>query len=105
MPKRVTTLSLAGLDLDRNGSVPLYRQLYDGLRGAILGGRMAGGARLPSTRGLAGELGVARLTVLEAFEQLYADGYVEGRSGSGTYVVRELPAAVLRRPVEQTSRP
>jgi GntR family transcriptional regulator/MocR family aminotransferase len=53
---------------------------------------MAGGARLPSTRGLAAELEVARLTVLEAFEQLYADGYVEGRSGSGTYVVRELPS-------------
>ena len=62
---------------------------------------MAGGARLPSTRGLAAELGVARLTVLEAFEQLYADGYVEGRSGSGTYVVRELPSDVLRAPPDR----
>jgi GntR family transcriptional regulator/MocR family aminotransferase len=44
--------------------VPLYRQLYDELRGAILAGRIAGGARLPSTRGLAAALGVARLTVL-----------------------------------------
>ena len=89
------------MDLDRAGSVPLYRQLYDELRGAILSGRMAGGARLPSTRGLAAELGVARLTVLEAFEQLYADGYVEGRSGSGAYVVRELPSDVLRAPPDR----
>ena len=78
IPKRATTLSLAGVDLDRTGSVALYRQIYDELRGAILSGRMAGGGRLPSTRGLAAELGVARLTVLEAFDQLYADGYVEG---------------------------
>jgi GntR family transcriptional regulator/MocR family aminotransferase len=88
IPKRATTLSLAGVDLDRTVSVPLYRQLYDELRGAILSGRMAAGARLPSTRGLAAELGVARLTVLEAFEQLYADGYVEGRSGSGSTAIR-----------------
>ena len=99
IPKRATTLSLAGAALDRSGSVPLYRQIYDELRTAILSGRMAGGGRLPSTRSLAADLGVARLTVLEAFQQLYADGYVEGRSGSGTYVVRELPGGVLRAPV------
>jgi GntR family transcriptional regulator/MocR family aminotransferase len=96
IPKRATTLSLAGVDLDRTGSVPLHRQLYDELRGAIFSGRMAGGARLPSTRGLAAELGVARLTVLEAFEQLYADGYVEGRSGSGTLAgTSRIPATLV----------
>src|SRR5207237_10843091 len=53
------------------------------------------GARLPSTRALAAQMGISRNTVLAAFEQLHAEGYLEGRLGSGTYVARTLPEELL----------
>jgi len=65
---------------------PLYRQIYDGYRTAILEGRLRAGQRIPSTRALARELGISRLPVLTAFEQLLHEGYLEGRAGSGTFV-------------------
>lgn len=65
---------------------PLYRQVYLHIRRAILGGQLPAGARLPSTRVLAQELGVSRNTVAAAFDQLYAEGFIEGRVGSGSYV-------------------
>ena len=74
-----------------DGSGPRYLQLYRGLRAAILGGKLAAGARLPSTRALAVETGVARITVMLCFEQLLAEGYAVARRGSGTYVATELP--------------
>src|SRR5579859_2310310 len=72
---------------------PLYRQLYDGLRRAILHGSLARGARLPSTRALAEQLGISRNTVLNAFDQLLAEGYLESRVGSGTRVAAAPPEA------------
>lgn len=69
----------------------LSNQVYTGLRRAILAGELAAGARLPSTRTLAHDLDVSRNTVLLAYDQLLAEGYVEGRTGSGTYVARALP--------------
>ncbi|HEX7941290.1 MAG TPA: GntR family transcriptional regulator, partial [Gemmatimonadaceae bacterium] len=63
--------------LDPEAETPLYRQVYEGLRDAILSGRLARGARLPSTRALAADLGVARNTVLLAFEQLRSEGYLQ----------------------------
>ena len=68
------------------GSGPLYQQIYDGYRAAILDGRLRAGNRIPSTRALAEKLGISRLPVLNAFEQLSHEGYLEGRVGSGTYV-------------------
>ena len=65
---------------------PLYRQIYERLRGSILSGQLEGGKRLPSSRDLADQLDVSRNVVMLAYEQLEAEGYVEGRSGSGTYV-------------------
>lgn len=65
---------------------PLYRQVYLHIRRAILGGQLPAKARLPSTRVLAQELGVSRNTVAAAFDQLYAEGFIEGRVGSGSYV-------------------
>ena len=81
--------------LDRSCGAPLHRQLYKGLREGILAGRFPAGARLPSTRGLAGELAVSRNTVTSAFSQLLAEGYLEGRVGSGTYVAGALPDEML----------
>lgn len=77
-------VDLSGIQLDpRQG---LARQLYLALRERILDGRLPAGARLPASRELAGLLGVSRNTVTRAFDQLYAEGYVDGRVGAGTYV-------------------
>ena len=78
------TLDPAGIRLDpRQG---LARQLYQALRERILDGRMASRMRLPASRELAAALGVSRNTVVRAYDQLYAEGYIDGRIGDGTYV-------------------
>jgi GntR family transcriptional regulator / MocR family aminotransferase len=84
------------LHLDRRGRSPLQRQIYDQIREAILSGRFAPGARVPSSRDLAADLTVSRNTVTGAFDQLLAEGYLEGRIGSGTYVAAALPEELLR---------
>ena len=107
MAKRRAVVTIGTLGLERASSVPLYRQLYDALRDAILSGRLRPGSRLPSTRALADDLGASRNTVLAAFGQLLAEGYLEGRVGAGTTVARTLPETLLRaRPeVEGTKQP
>jgi DNA-binding transcriptional MocR family regulator len=77
------------VSLDASSGEPLHRQLYDRLRSGILAGQLSAGARLPSTRTLAAELGVSRTTVVTAFENLLAEGYLERKVGSGTYVARQ----------------
>jgi GntR family transcriptional regulator/MocR family aminotransferase len=96
MPKRSTGAILTGIGLARDGPMPLHRQLYEGLRQAILTRRLAPGMRLPSTRTLASELGLSRYTVVDAFRQLGAEGYLEGKVGAGTCVARTLPDDLLR---------
>ena len=81
----------AVIAVDRAAERPLYRQIYDGYRDAIVERRLRAGQRLPSTRALAGELGISRIPVLNAFEQLLAEGYFESRVGAGTFVARALP--------------
>ena len=75
--------------------VPLYRWLYEQLRVAILEGRLYPGARLPATRDVGEMYRLSRATVVTAFEQLKSEGYVEGRTGSGTYVSKVLPEQLL----------
>ena len=65
---------------------PLFRQVYRGLRRAILLGSFRAGDRLPSTRSLADQLGISRTVVLLAYEHLLAEGFADSRGGSGTYV-------------------
>ena len=72
------------LQLDNQG--PRYAQLTRALKQAILSGRCAPSTRLPATRTLARELDLSRNTVLAAYEQLAAEGFIEGRVGSGCYV-------------------
>jgi GntR family transcriptional regulator / MocR family aminotransferase len=79
------------IPVDRASGSPLYRQLYQGYREAILERRLRPGQRLPSTRSLARELGISRIPVLGAFEQLVAEGFVESRVGAGTFVAGSLP--------------
>ena len=71
---------------DRRGPLPLTGQIAQQLREALTGGRLAAGERLPSTRALAAALGVSRTVVTAAYTQLFAEGWLEGRHGSGTYV-------------------
>ncbi|MCK8784314.1 PLP-dependent aminotransferase family protein [Roseomonas sp. NAR14] len=79
----------------------LYRALYERFRASILGGELPAGARLPSTRHVAAEAGVSRNTVLMAYEQLVAEGYVVPRTGRGTFVADFLPQ---RRPAAASAR-
>jgi GntR family transcriptional regulator/MocR family aminotransferase len=95
MVKGSAAMPFTGVALDRTSAAPLHRQLYDWLREVILSGQLAGGRRLPATRTLAAELGVSRNTVMSAFDQLLAEGYVEGKVGAGTYVSHVLPDEVL----------
>jgi GntR family transcriptional regulator/MocR family aminotransferase len=74
-----------------DGRGPLYQQLYRAVRAAILGGRLKPETRLPSSRDLARDLALSRNTVVLAYEQLAAEGYVRGKGGSGTYVSAQLP--------------
>ena len=86
--KDVGGLLLAGVRLDRDSEQPLYRQLALQMRTLVLDGTLRPGARLPSTRTLIAELGVSRATVVAAFEQLTAEGFLRARAGDGTYVDR-----------------
>jgi len=98
-------VDLSGIHLDpRQG---LARQLYQALRERILDGRLQSRTRLPASRDLAQLLAISRNTVTRAFDQLYAEGYVEGRIGDGTYVAElsavSRPAPLTVEPVAQSA--
>ncbi|RAI58770.1 MocR-like pyridoxine biosynthesis transcription factor PdxR [Roseicella frigidaeris] len=90
---------------ERGSGVPVLRQLYLALRGAILAGRLPPGARLPATRALAEQLGLARNTVVAAYDQLLAEGFIEGRVGAGSFVSRDLPEAPELPPARRPPAP
>ena len=79
-----------------DGHDTLYLQVYRALRQAILEGELSPGSRLPATRTLAQELEVSRNVVLTAYDLLFAEGYVEGRVGAGTFVAQQLPDDLLQ---------
>jgi GntR family transcriptional regulator / MocR family aminotransferase len=87
---------LSVIQIDRHSKTPMHRQLYEGIRRAIIAGQLKGGLRLPSSRDVAALLGLSRNTVLEAIDQLTTEGYLETRAGSGTYVTDALPDDLLR---------
>lgn len=95
MKKRETSFPVGLFAVDQDASEAMFRQLYSELRDAILTGRLRPGMRLPATRELATELGVSRNTILGAYQELYAEGYVEGVGGSGTFISRSLPEEML----------
>ena len=76
----------AGIVLDRRRGLSL--QLYQALRARVLDGRLSSGTRLPASRDLAKVLALSRNSVVRAYDQLYAEGYIESRVGDGTYVSR-----------------
>lgn len=79
------------IPIQKDAPKPLYRQVYEAYRKAIVDGSVRPGQRVPSTRVLALELGISRIPVLSAYAQLLAEGYFESRIGSGTVVSRSLP--------------
>ncbi|MBI1775761.1 MAG: PLP-dependent aminotransferase family protein [Proteobacteria bacterium] len=92
---RRSRLPFDAVTVDRTSKVRLDRQLYQILRTYILEGRIGAGTSLPATRTLAQHLGVGRNTVVAAYDQLFAEGYVEAQPGSGTRV-----AALLQFPIQ-----
>jgi GntR family transcriptional regulator/MocR family aminotransferase len=96
--KRVSASLLPPIALDPGSEVPIYRQLSEWFRRAIVEGQLQPGQRLPSTRALAGELKVSRLPVLSAYEQLHAEGYLETFTGAGTCVAGAIPLGAPEKP-------
>jgi GntR family transcriptional regulator/MocR family aminotransferase len=87
------------LTIDRAAGIPLHLQLAEQFRAAVLDGRLQAGHRLPSTRDLARDLSVSRSVTQAAYDQLHAEGWIEGRTGAGTFVTDVVPLqpAVRRR--------
>ena len=113
--RRAAANFLLPIAVDRESASPMYRQLYEWFRGAILNGHLRPGQRVPSSRSLAIELKISRIPVLNAFEQLHAEGYLESIVGSGTCVARSIPddaskprseadASILRKGKRKISR-
>ncbi len=94
MPKQPSSLALALPP--RDVDTPPARWLCAALRDEILDGRLRPGSRLPSSRDLARQQGLSRGTVVSAFDQLRSEGYVQGSTGSGTYVSQVLPDDLLQ---------
>ena len=95
--RRVPASFLPPIALDPGGATPLYQQLSDWFRRAIIEGRLRPGQRVPSSRNLAQELRISRIPVLGAYEQLCAEGYLETFTGAGTCVARSIPDARRKR--------
>lgn len=99
MPRTRTSSALELLvSLQPEEGSPLHRQLEQQLRDAVRTGRLPARSTLPSTRALAGQLGVSRGIVVEAYEQLIAEGYLESRPGGTTYVARVSTSTDRRTP-------
>src|SRR5215831_8392316 len=94
--RRRSIIAFELIRLDRTAGEPLHEQLYRQIRDELRSGAFADTAsRLPSSRALAGNLGISRLTVSLAFSKLHAEGYLRSKSGSGTFVANPLPESFL----------
>ncbi|MCG8490724.1 MAG: PLP-dependent aminotransferase family protein [Sneathiellales bacterium] len=105
MPYRSKNAHLASLALEAGSDIPLHKQLFLEIRNAILQGRLKPGTRLPSSRKMADDLNVSRNTVLNAFDQLMAEGYISSRIGAGSYISDQLPEEYLTWKKEEVSVP
>src|SRR6266542_3699355 len=94
--RRRSIIAFEMIRLDRSAAEPLHEQLYRQIRDELKAGSFTdGSARLPSSRAPAADLGIARLTVNLAFSQLHAEGYLQSKAGSGTFVADSLPEFFL----------
>ncbi|MEJ7806729.1 MAG: PLP-dependent aminotransferase family protein, partial [Telluria sp.] len=90
-----TSELFASFALDRSAAAPLFRQLYAVVKDAVLRGTLGPGMRLPPTRELCRLMGVSRQTVLNAWDQLIAEGYLSGTVGKGTFIGSQLPVGAM----------
>ena len=95
MAKISSDIHFAGLGFCKESDVPLYMQVYNQFREMILSKRLRAGDRLPATRALAQLMNISRTSVTLGFEQLILEGYLTGKTGSGTYVTDVLPDELL----------
>jgi GntR family transcriptional regulator / MocR family aminotransferase len=94
--RRHSIIAFEMIRLDRTAAEPLHEQLYRQIRDELRSGSFTGGAsRLPSSRALAVDLGISRLTVNLAFSKLYGEGYLRSKARSGTFVAHPLPESFL----------
>ena len=91
----LSELVLESLESNLNADLPAHRRIFELIRQAILSHQLQGGSKLPSSRNLASEIGCSRNTIIAAYEQLLAEGYVESRIGRGTVVADTLPSYSL----------
>ncbi|HEY8500239.1 MAG TPA: PLP-dependent aminotransferase family protein [Clostridia bacterium] len=96
-------MSILGLHINRESPVSITEQLIAQIRSMILNGKLKGGEKLPSSRHLSNELNISRNTVLNTYDQLLAEGYLESRQGSGTFVVN-LDKTLLPEMLEDPNR-
>ncbi len=101
MAKRKSGAILTRIVIDRHSRTPLFRQIENQLRGMIVAGSLSGGTRLPASRALASDLGVSRQTVVQVLESLAAEGFLEMRHGSGTFVAASFPQHLPQQPQNQ----
>src|SRR6266536_3095197 len=103
--RRRSVMAFEMIRLDRTAREPLHQQLYRQIRDELASGNFSGNFfRLPSSRELAADLGISRLTVRLAFSKLYAEGYLRSRIGSGTFVADPLPETFLSARKPKTGR-
>src|ERR1044071_8947222 len=94
--RRRSIIAFEMVQLDRAAAEPLHRQLYRQIRDELRSGNFSpNSSRLPSSRALAAELGISRVTVNLAFSELHAEGYLIAKTGSGTFIADPLPDAFL----------
>jgi GntR family transcriptional regulator/MocR family aminotransferase len=93
------------IELERDGAVPLHRQISSAIRDGIRTGRLRQGSALPPTRAIAAGLGVSRGVVVEAYQQLVAEGYLTSRTGGYTHVAIGPEAAQAPAATAETHRP
>ena len=89
--------------LEEDDKTPLYRKLFRGFQHAILLGKLASGSKLPASRTLATTLGISRNTIKTTYEMLLAEGYIETRHGSGSYVADNLSSSAMPARQDKTS--
>lgn len=91
MASTINLVELRGLKLDSKKAGTRRQQLYLALRQSILDGSLTSGSQLPSSRDLASQLSLGRNTVIGAYEQLKAEGYIQSHTGAGSFVASALP--------------
>src|SRR5213596_1796254 len=104
--RRHSIMAFEMVRLDRAATEPLYQQLYRQIRDELASGSFNNNSsRLPSSRALAADFGVSRFTVNLALSRLHAEGYLQSKVGSGTFISEALPETFLSAGTANAARP